>query len=178
MTLKELEKRLKTLEDIAEVNQKRLNVMEDIEEIKKVHHAYVYALNARKFDDIIDLFADDMVEDGFPAGETRIGKKEVEKVWRAMDEGSRDRPYLHATIVAQPMITVDGDKAKGYWLWLGRINDPRRFISDSDQEGDEVIQIRPKLGRYDMEYKRVEGKWKISYLKFTVPWPVVKKLKQ
>ena len=161
MTLKELEKRIK--------------VMEDIEEIKQLQYSYIYALNARQFDDIIDMFAEDMTEDGFPMGESRAGKKEIEKVWRTMDETSRDRKYLHTTITAQPVIKVDGDSAKGYFLWLGRINDPRAFTSLTD--GDEVIMALPRLGRYDMEYKRVDGKWKISYLKFTLPWPVRKKSK-
>jgi ketosteroid isomerase-like protein len=161
MTLKEMEKRLKALEDV--------------EEVKQLQYAYIYALNARKFDDIIEMFSDDMREDGFPKGESRAGKKEVEKVWRTMDETSRDRPYLHTTIVAQPMVSVDGDNAKGYFLWLGRINDPRKFVSQED--GDDVIMALPRLGRYDMEYKKEKGKWKMSYLKFTLPWPEVKKLK-
>ena len=159
MTLKELEKRVK--------------VLEDIEEIKKLHYGYIYSLNERKFEENIDCFTEDATEDGFPRGKTHTGKKEIAKIFRGMDKGSPEAP--HATLVAQPVISVEGDKAKGYWLWLGRINDRRVFTSG--QEGDEVTQIRPKLGRYDMEYERVDGKWKMSKMKFTLPWPQVKKLK-
>jgi hypothetical protein len=45
------------------------------------------------------------------------------------------------------------------------------------EDGEEAIVVQPKLGRYDMEYKRVDGKWKISYLKFTLPWPDAAALK-
>jgi len=172
MAQQEVEKRLKALEDVVKINEKRLKVMEDIEEIKKLHYRYIYALNARKWEEIIDMFSEDMKEDGFPAGQIHTGKEEIAKIFRNMGENSRGTP-LHATIIAQPVISVEGDKAKGYWLWLGRINDRRIFTSDSGQEGDYVIQIRPKLGRYDMEYKRVDEEWKISYLKFTLPWPNV-----
>lgn len=153
-----------TLEELA----KRVKVLEDIEEIKQLHYLYVYALNARKWEEIIDLFAEDMIEDGFPRGERHVGKKEIAKAFRAMGKDAIGTP-LHATIVAQPVLSVKGNKAKGYWLWLGRINDPRKFVSPED--GEEVIAALPKLGRYDMEYKKVAGKWKISYLKFTLPWP-------
>ena len=138
MTLKDMEQRLKA--------------REDVEEVKQLQYAHIYALNARKFDDIIDMFADDMWEDGFHKVESHAGKKEGEKVWRTMDETSRDRPYLHTPIVSQPMVTVDGDKAKGQFLWLGLINDPRKFVSL--MVGDDVIMALPRLGRYDMEYKK------------------------
>ena len=160
MTLEELEKRVK--------------VLEDIEEIKQLHYDYIYALNARKWEELIEMFAEDMIEDGFPRGEIRKGKKEIAKIFRAMGKSFIGTP-LHATLVAQPVISVKGNKAKGYWLWLGRINDPRVFTSLED--GEEAILVQPKLGRYDMEYKRVGGKWKISYLKFTLPWPDAEALK-
>ena len=156
MTLKELEKRLQALEDI--------------EEIKQLHYKYIYALNSRNFDEIIDMFAEDMTEDGFPRGETHKGIKEITKVWRNIEEGGRGK-LRHTTIVAQPVITVEGDMAKGYWLWLGRLADRRVFKSTEEADDDTIMQVLPKLGRYDMEYKKVDGKWKISYLKFTLPWP-------
>lgn len=147
--------------------EERIKVLEDIEELRQMHSRYAYALNSRNFDEIIDMFADDMREEGFPKGESRVGKEEITKVYRTM-HAIQPTP-LHATIVAQPVISVKGDTAKAYWLWLGRINDPRKFASPED--GEEVIMALPKLGRYDVEYKRVNGKWKISYLKFTLPWP-------
>ena len=156
MTLEELEKKVK--------------VLEDIEAIKQLHYRYIYALNARKFDEIIDMFAEDMTEDGFPRGETHSGIKDISKVWRAIEEGGRGK-LRHTTIVAQPIISVEGDHAKGYWLWLGRLADRRVFKSVEESDEDTVMQVLPKLGRYDMEYKRVNGEWKISYLKFTLPWP-------
>ena len=155
-----------TLQEI----EKRVQALEDIEQIKQLHYRYIYALNDGQYDEIIDMFAEDMIEDGFPRGEKRTGKKEIAEVYRAMEEGARGK-LRHTTIVAQPVISVEGDKAKAYWLWLGRLADRRVFKSEEEADEDTVVQVLPKLGRYDMEYKKVDGKWKISYLKFTLPWP-------
>ena len=59
--------------------EKRVRVLEDIEEIKQLHYDYIYALNARKWEELIDMFAEDMVEDGFPRGEIRKGKRKLPK---------------------------------------------------------------------------------------------------
>ena len=90
--------------------------------------------------------------------------KDMEQRLKAQED--RDKPDLHTPIVAQPMTTVDGDKAKGQFIWLGRINDPRKFGSLKDG-GDDIMALS-RLGRYDMEYKKVDGKWKMSDLKFTL----------
>ena len=134
-----------------------------------MQYRYIYAINAHKLDEIIDAYTEDITEEGLPKlkGETRTGKKLIEKFLRSNEGGLHHGEPLH-NIVAQPVISVEGDKAKGYWIWLGDINDRRTFTS---ARGDEVMLALPMMGRYDMEYKRVDGKWKISYVKFTSPWP-------
>ena len=72
-----------------------VKVLEDIEAIKQLHYDYIYALNARKWEELIDMFAEDMIEDGFPRGERRRAKKEIAKIFRAMAK-EVDRTPLHA----------------------------------------------------------------------------------
>lgn len=54
-----------------------------------------------------------------------------------------------------PIISVDGDKAKGNWMIY--------FITQPDQES-EALQVLQ--GIYDVEYAKEEGQWKISYIKW------------
>ena len=151
-----------TLQEI----EKRVQALEDIEQIKQLHYRYIYALNDGQYDEIIDMFAEDMIEDGFPRGEKRTGKKEIAEVYRAMEEGARGK-LRHTTIVAQPVISVEGDKAKGKWFYISNITNRRVFTSEA---GDDITAVVPRQSTYDMEYEREDGKWKISKLHLIVGW--------
>jgi hypothetical protein len=68
--------------------------------------------------------------------------------------------------VIQPVLTVNGDKAEGHWV-MYRLN--YYFKGPS---GQIVNLFGPGIQRrYDCEYKKENGKWKFSKLKFTDPWP-------
>jgi hypothetical protein len=139
-----------TLEEL----QKRLRVLEDIEEIKKLHRTYVYCLSSRQWDDLLDCFAEDAIADIGQHG-LRRGKKEItELVYGDFDKLEKTPGHL----VGQPVISVDGDRAKGYWiLYLFPYRQPVTWIQ----------------GKYDCEYVKVDGKWKFSLVKFRRPWPPV-----
>jgi hypothetical protein len=138
MTLEELEKRIGTLKDI--------------EEIEKLHRTYVYCLSSRQWDDLLDCFAEDATADIGQHG-LRKGKKEIkELVYGVFDKLEKTPGHL----ADQPIISVDGDRAKGYWiLYLFPHRQPMIWIQ----------------GRHDCEYIKVDGKWKFSLVKFRRPWP-------
>ena len=139
----------------SEEMEKRLQVLEDIEAIKNMHRDYVYALASQQWDDMLDCFTEDGVADIWQWG-LRRGKKEIEDLLKNTFQG-RILP-THGHLVAQPVITVDGDRAKGHWILYIFFAEPEtRWIQ----------------GRHDCEYVKVDGKWKFSYLKFTRPWPPV-----
>jgi hypothetical protein len=147
MTLEELEKRVK--------------ILEDTEEIKTLQIHYVNCLTQAKFDDVIDCFSDDAVVD-LHAGLCR-GKAEFSRLFK--ETISLTHIGKEGNFVVHPMITVDGDTAKGSWLLYlqfsqPRILDPIPTILATDQAPDWM------QGYYEMEYKRVDGKWKISMLKW------------
>jgi hypothetical protein len=57
----------------------------------------------------------------------------------------------------QGVISVEGDRAKGHWMFY-------RFLPPPLPE-------RWIQGRYDCEYVKEDGQWKFSFMKLTRPWP-------
>lgn len=147
MTLEELEKRVK--------------ILEDTEEIKTLQIQYVNSLTQAKWNDVIDCFSDDAVVDlhaGLCHGKAEFSKlfKETINLTHIGQEGN---------FVVHPMISVNGDTAKGSWLLYLQFSQPRKLnpiptILATDQAPDWM------QGYYEMEYKRVDEKWKISMLKW------------
>jgi uncharacterized protein (TIGR02246 family) len=153
MTLEELEKRVKALEDI--------------EAIKQLHIKYILALNEQKFDDMVKCFTEDAIMEGIENKRCE-GKEEIAKFFQRMGDRQRAiKMWKGGQILVHPVLAVDGDKATGCWTWY-RISVPHKFISDL---GHEITMLAPAEARYDMEYKRVDGEWKMHRLHFTNPWP-------
>jgi hypothetical protein len=147
MTLEEIEKRLRTLEDI--------------EAIRQLQARYVNCLSTIEWDDLVDCFAEDGVVD-LHTGIAR-GKKEIEKFFK--EKIAITHIGMEGNFVVHPVISIDGDTAKASWLLFTYFSMPHK------------IQIAPALtaeedapewmsGFYDMEYVRENGLWKISLLKW------------
>lgn len=139
MTLEELEKRVKILEDIGE--------------IKRLHINYVYLLCNLQWDDMLDCFAENATLDLLDHGACK-GKKEISEIFHNVLAKMVKRTDGH--FVGQPIISVDGDKAKGYWILYLFFSEP---------------SVKWMQGRQDCEYVKINGKWKFSSVKFTSPWP-------
>ncbi len=133
--------------------EKRIGVLEDIEAIKQLHRKYVYALASQQWDDMLDYFIDDGIADIWQWG-LRKGKKEIEDLFKNTFNGRILPTYGH--LVAQPVISVDGETAEGYWILYLFFPEP---------------EVRWIQGRHDCKYVKVGGEWKFSYVKFTRPWP-------
>jgi ketosteroid isomerase-like protein len=140
MTVEEMEKRLKTLEDL--------------EEIKKLMNEYVFLVNEHKLDKLVGLYTDhDPVAELREDRGIKRGKKEIAEVYASI---SMSMPIDVGHILAQPVLTVDGDTAEGHWLMYG-------FLPDK--------KIQWLQTRFDAKYVREDGRWKIKWLKYTRPWP-------
>jgi hypothetical protein len=144
MQIEELEKRLKTLEDI--------------EEVKKLQLTYINALIICDWDKVEDCFAKDGVVD-FKESGILNGIKAISKDFR--ERISQTHIGKEGIMALHPIITVDGDKAKGTWTFYHFTYHPRDFVDFPVEKAPDWVQ-----GLYDMEYKRVDGKWKISLLKW------------
>jgi hypothetical protein len=140
---------------------KQVQVLEDIEEIKKLQAHYVNCLLLTNFEDMFDCFSKDGVLD-LHAGRA-VGKKEMRKLF---DERLK---YSHigqeGEFAVHPIITVDGDKAKGSWLHYIQFAQPRKL---EHRPGLLEREYAPDWlqGYYEAEYVRENGKWKISFLKW------------
>ncbi len=174
MKLEELEKKVQILEDrikILEAEKKgyqdiqdRIQSLEDAEEIKELQNNYIYWLSNREWEKIVDCFA----EKGkvqIEKAPKRVGKEQIAEMFKHLttdyqwfQEGGR--------ILAQPVISVKGDKATGYWTMA-------QFRFNFTTSSETVSLFGPGLqGRYDVKYVKENGKWKFADLKYVRPWPV------
>jgi ketosteroid isomerase-like protein len=131
----------------------------DIEEIKKLQNKYLFWINEKKWDNCINCFTDDAVA-YIPSPVESKGKAAIAGRFRnyvsKMNLGKdRDKHYA-----IMPIITVEGDKAKGEWLLYILITD-----KETGKAGSWI------QGKYENEYSKVNGKWKISHLKWLRGWP-------
>ena len=139
--------------------EKRIRVLEDIEEIKTMHREYVFWLINHQWEDMVECFTDDATA-VIATNPPCKGKKEIAKLFTGIF--AKVIPWDEGHVIAQPVISVEGDRAKGHWIL---------FVFYPEPEGG-WLQTR-----YDCEYARVDGKWKFSSLIFKAPWPVPPKSK-
>jgi hypothetical protein len=174
MKLEELEKKVKLLEDkiqalesenkvLAEVKN-RIQSLEDAEQIKELQNNYIYWLSNREWEKIVDCFAEN-------------GKVQIEKAPRRVGREQIAEMFKHLTtdyqwfqeggrILAQPVISVNGNKANGYWTMA-------QFRFNFTTSSETVSLFGPGLqGRYDVKYVKENGKWKFADMKYVRPWPV------
>jgi hypothetical protein len=156
--------------------EKRVRKLRDIEEIKKLHENYILWLTNREWDNMAECFAENAIADiGTRGG--KVGKQEIAKLFKDVMAPKATAGGGHMLI--NPVITVNGDKAKGSWA-LFHFSTKRGFsVSPSEKdemtkfdftspEGQELKWIQSKS---DCEYIRENGKWKFSSMKTKRPWP-------
>jgi hypothetical protein len=132
--------------------EKRLQVIEDMEAIKKLHQNYINLMDYIRYDEVPALFTEDATVEIRQHGVHR-GKKEINDMYqyiKDMYKGGVPRHIAH--FCCEPDITVNGNSAKGIWLI---------YFFDSVPAQSWVQGIN------DCEYRKVDGKWFISKLKFT-----------
>lgn len=140
--------------------EQRLDRLESIEAIKQLKAVYCMYCDA-KYDPegICSLFTADGVWDGGEAFGRYEGTDQIRKFFESI---SGDIVFA-AHLVLNPIITVDGDKARGRW-WLHM---PCTAINESGKpEG------RWLLSEYDEQYVRRDGKWKFKELRLDVKYYV------
>lgn len=140
----------------------RLRKLEDIEEIKQLQAQYIDYLNYANWDEIANLFSEDggvEIPSGSAKGRAAVTKHFREKV--GVNHIGKEGPF-----VVHPIISVDGDKAKGNWLLYIQFSLPHKLSSGGPFQSMDSAPDWMQ-GYYDMEYVRENGKWKISLLKWT-----------
>jgi ketosteroid isomerase-like protein len=135
-----------SLEDL----EKRVKAIEDLEEIKKLHQNYINLMDNLQYEEVLDLFTEDATVEVRNSG-VKSGKKELSEVYMGILE-KRGTTRLEGHMAIEPDITVDGDSARGAWLIYMLFSKPT---------------VQWVQGKNECEYRKENGKWKISKLKFT-----------
>jgi hypothetical protein len=99
MTLEELEKRVK--------------VIEDLEEIKKLHQKYIDLMDNLRYKEVLDLFTEDASVEVRNSGVLK-GKEGLTDIY--INKLGRRTARSEGHFVIEPDIVITGDSAKGTWL--------------------------------------------------------------
>ena len=131
--------------------EKRIQAIEDLEAIKKLHQNYINLMDNIHYDEVPDLFTENAAVEVRNSGIKR-GKKELSEIYMMIKnfyKGGIARHIGHFAV--QPDITVNGHSAKGTWLIY-------------------MLQSKPDVqwvqGVNECEYRKENGRWLISKLKF------------
>jgi len=124
--------------------EERIGILEDIEEIKKLKARYLYAIDDGDWDSVLDCFSEDAKVDYGLWGRYE-GRMEIEKFFKELFPPHYS---LHHHVTHDPLIEIDGDKARGRWNL-----DEAATIA----KGSKAIWIS---GRYDDEYVKESKGWK------------------
>lgn len=142
----------------------RAELLQDTVEIKRLQSMYGYYLDQSNWDGVLNLFTEDVVAEYGNSG-VFAGKAHVRALLYAIGYGKAGLRVgqLRDHIQLQPVIDVaaDGRTARGRWsalVLLGQYGEYARW----------------QTGPYENEYRKEDGRWKISrihwYETFTVPY--------
>jgi hypothetical protein len=133
--------------DMAEL-EKRLTRMEDIEAIKQLKALYCEICDDDHNPDRITTI---FVEDGiWEAGD--FGKGQGHAAIRELFQGFQKMISFSQHMVMNPIIKVDGDRAKATWYFFG----PFTFGKTT---------AKWQAVRYEDDYVKVDGEWKYQHLR-------------
>ncbi|WP_181158500.1 nuclear transport factor 2 family protein [Leucobacter massiliensis] len=140
----------------------RIDRLESVQEITKLHNDYVRNLAARRWDAVAEAYTDDAICDIRLHG-VHQGRKAIRDMF-----SEELLPVVHSNdgyILSSPNITVTGETAHAIWTW-------HRLQADFKTSLGWMRVWGPwSEGRYDAEYRREDGVWKISKLWFRVHAP-------
>jgi len=142
--------------------ERRLRNLEDIEAIKQLQVRYVNCLTTIDWDDLVDCFTADAVVD-LSVGKVK-GREAIENFFKK--KISITHVGLEGNFVVHPIISVEGDKARGSWLLYTHFSLPHKIQIDPSPTAD-VDAPDWMGGYYEMEYVKKGGTWKISLLRWT-----------
>lgn len=126
--------------------ENRVKFLEDLQGIMELQRQYMYAFDNHDFDKVIDCYSENaMVQ--IRHDPLLKGKNEIAKLYKTRGKGMGKND---AHFVGQPIISLDGDRAKAYWNVCILFSEPFGWVQ----------------GRNDVEYIKENGKWKFSFLKF------------
>lgn len=125
-------------------------------DIVRLQTAYGYYVDKAQWDEAADLFARDAMLEIAGRG-LFCGQDRIRAYLHALPPLTHGTVFNHMQL--QPLVTVNGDVAKGRWRAIMEVG----FLGREELCGE---------GLYENEYVREEGVWKISKLHFFVTYYV------
>ena len=131
--------------------EKRVQALEDLEEIKRLHQNYINLMDNLQYEKVLGLFTEDAAVEVRNSG-LKKGREEMSEVYLGVLAKSRGSIRYDGHLAIEPDIQVTGDTAQGTWLIYMLFSKP---------------SIQWVQGKNECEYRKENGKWKLSKLKFT-----------
>lgn len=153
MGANDMEDRVARLEALVRQLSERLQVAEDVREIQELQYRYVNALMATDWDTCAECFAEDALVDVYLHDPVR-GKENIRRWFK--EELSKTHAGKEGDVCIHPIITVEGDRAKGDFMLYMMYFYPRT--------GQSLFWVR---GQYQNEYIRENGRWKIAVMRWS-----------
>jgi hypothetical protein len=155
MTLEELEKKVKNLEQ-------KVQTLDDIEAIKRLQKAYGFYLERGMYQEIVDCFSDSPdVTLNWLQGQYR-GKEGIKTYFDYLSREFAPPTYLHQLMQLAGIVDVnaDGVTAQGRWYGFGPV-----FFPES-MGGRHILFS----GIYESKYVKEDGAWKILSFIWMMPY--------
>jgi ketosteroid isomerase-like protein len=129
--------------------------LQDVEAVKQLHIRYVNGLTYANWEEVVACFSRDAVLEVFMGREPIVGIDAIRDAF--MNEIAKSDKHVgrEANLTLHPLVTVEGDTAKANWVIY--------FITQPDPN-DTTLQL--VQGIYDLGFKKENGEWKISYIKW------------
>jgi hypothetical protein len=167
MVTKELESRMSELE--SKIRRSKAFI-----EILNLQGRLSYYLNSNDTDKIADLFSQKDPEVKCEIGDSGVykGIESIKRFWKARHDLQAIRGYMWVLTLKTPYVQVskDGNVAKGMWHAFG----PMSIFAAPFPCDVEKLTALWLMGKFNNEYVKEDGKWKIRslYLKvfFVTPY--------
>lgn len=137
--------------------ESRLRLLEDLQEIQQLFIDYGLHLDAGDFDAYAELFTTDAVLRLGPVARAD-GRDEIKRVMSATLAGQAGSSYH---IISSPQVTLHGDTATSQVMWT---------VVHRQADGQPRLTM---MGRHVDELRRENGRWRIARRKGFVDIPTV-----
>jgi len=130
-----------------EALEQRVHELEAKEAIRELRHNYAYYADNGDWEGFLSLFTEDASIEYSDDNDrsSRHGKEELEEYTKEITK----RVEFSAHMMHNPVITVEGDEARATWYF-----EVPELLAD-----ESALRMQ---GRYEEEYRLVNGEWRIS----------------
>lgn len=125
----------------------------DVREIQEIQYKYLNALMLTQWDECAECFAENAKVDVY-LHDPVTGKENIRKWFK--DELSETHAGMEGDVCVNPIITVNGDTAKGDFMLF--------MMYFYARTGQSLFWVQ---GRYDNDYVRENGQWKIAAMRWS-----------